>query len=266
MIQAITDTQKDLVISYINNNYPKCLYLYLDILKYSIDKGEINAWIIYEGQNIQAVMLKYHTALHIYTDAPTFEARNIINLVLEQSPSIICAEPLIIKSLEPHLKSKGYISEYGYIGRFNRITTSTNDENIMLATYNDIPEIADLLLNDEDIGASYTKKDLENQIRERMETNFTRSYISRENDKIVCHFGTGAEINKICTINYLVTRKEYRGKGYATRITNFICSKLKGEGYEIFSVYYPENSRKLHHKAGFTDYCRFGKLFLNKNK
>ena len=131
----------------------------------------------------------------------------------------------------------------------------------MRADSNDIIEIAKLLYEDDDIGASYTMDDLVKQINERLSDNYVRSYVIKSDNHVVAHLGTGAEIHNICTISYVITSKDYRGRGLSSALFSFACKELSSEGKEIYSVYYPENSRRLHHKMGFIDYCEIGKLF-----
>ena len=96
-----------------------------------------------------------------------------------------------------------------------------------------------------------------------MKDGFTRSYVIRDNGKVVAHLGTGAEIDNLCTISYVITDPNYRGRGLSTSLFAYACNQLKSEGRDIYSVYYPEYSRRLHHKMGFVDCCAFGKLFRN---
>lgn len=44
MVRQIGDNQKDIILNYVGLNYPECLYLYMDIKQYSIDKREISVW------------------------------------------------------------------------------------------------------------------------------------------------------------------------------------------------------------------------------
>ena len=132
-----------------------------------------------------------------------------------------------------------------------------------MANNDDIKEIAKLLYEDDDIGSSYTMEDLVKQIEERIESGFVRSYVIKEDNHVVAHLGTGAEVDKLCTISYVITNPEYRGRGLSSSLFSYACNQLNSEGKEIYSVYYPENSRRLHHKMGFVDCCDFGKLFRN---
>lgn len=262
MIVKCTNSDKHIIEEYIDKRYPECLYLYLDLKQYGVDSEYTSCWALKNGTNIEAIMLLYHTAMHLFSAYNNFNVHEILEFVKEHNPSIICASKKTIEKIDSELINCGYISEYGHIGKFSNIEKKSNVIP-QQAVLEDIDEIARLLYEDDDIGSSYSFDDLKAQIKERLEENFVRSYVIKDKGHVVCHVGTGAEIDNVCTIAYCITDIKYRGKGLFSSLLSFACEELTKENKEIYSVYYPENSRKLHHKIGFVDYCECGKLFKN---
>lgn len=265
MIRLAKENDIKNVLEYIGKEYYKCLYLYQDLNKYGIDSEYAKLYIQEESSIYKSVALKYHSALHIYSKKCDFDATEIADFVKEVRPTIICAEMEIVTALKDQLSSLSYISEFGHIGEMKNPKTITYNQHIERATLRDIDSIAELLYEDDDIGASYSLEDLKNQIRERLTSGFARSYVIKKDGKVICHAGTGAEIAGVATFAYLITEKDHRGHGLASQIVNYTCEELLKDGYKIYSVYYPENSRRLHHKLGFEDVCDFGKLYLNQH-
>ncbi len=251
------------ILSYIGDEYYKCLYLYIDMQQYGCLSEFTKTWLQEDKGKITAVMLAYHSAMHIYSRQLNFDVQELMEFLLEKNPSIICASAELIKLLEPQMSSYGFISEYGHIGKFIHCEPTSASCDIRLANKGDIKEIAKLLYDDDDIGSSYTMDDLVKQIEERIESGFVRSYVIKDDDHVIAHLGTGAEVDKLCTISYVITAPDYRGRGLSSSLFSYACNILKSEGKEIFSIYYPENSRHLHHKMGFVDCCDFGKLYRN---
>lgn len=260
MLECNSENQNE-ILSYIDDEYYKCLYLYIDIQQYGCSSDFTKTWIQEDNGEITAVMLAYHSALHVYSKDMNFDATELSDFISEQNPSIICASAELIKVLEPFLTQKGFISEFGHIGKYIQNEFSFVSCNISLAAKDDIKEIAQLLYEDDDIGSSYTMEDLVKQIEERISDGFVRSFVVKEDNHVIAHLGTGAEIDKLCTISYVITAPEYRGRGISSSLFKYACEQLTSEGKEIYSVYYPENSRRLHHKMGFVDCCEFGKLY-----
>lgn len=265
MIREANNNDFNKVLKYIGKEYYKCLYLYLDLNQYGTNSDFVTLYVQEHMGNYTSVALNYHTALHVYSKSCDFDVDEMVDLVENVKPTIICAEKRVIEILTPELSQKGYQSEIGHIGKMEYPKAIDYNVKIERAGLNDIDSIAELLYEDDDIGASYSIDDLKKQIYERLSSGFARSYIIKKDGKVVCHAGTGAEIAGVSTFAYLITDKDYRGQGLATIMVNYTCNELLKEGFEIFSVYYPENSRRLHHKLGFVDVCDFGKLYLNNH-
>lgn len=263
MIIECDNQRKDEILSYIGKDYYKCLYLYIDMQQYGCSSKYTKTWTQKSNDSITAVLLSYHSALHVYSKDLNFEVSELSEFIIRKNPSIICASSEIIKLLEPQMCCNGFVSEFGHIGKYTENKPSPIKYEIRLACKDDIYEIAKLLYNDVDIGSSYNLQDLINQIEERMKSGFVRSYVIKEERHVIAHLGTGAEIENLSTISYVITAPQYRGRGLSSSLFSYACKQLAAEGREIYSVYYPENSRRLHHKMGFTDCCEFGKLFRN---
>lgn len=263
MIVKCNNNKIQEIVDYIGKEYGKCLYLYIDLIKYGCNSEFTNVWKDVDGNRIRMVMLAYHSALHLYSQNLDFNVDEIVRFIRDMNPSIICASKPLIERIESSLSNDGYISEFGHIGKRTSSPQMKEKHQVELAKEEDVDQIARLLYEDDDIGASYTYDDLVAQINERLSQGFVRSFVIRQDNKIVAHLGTGAEIQNLCTINYVITDLDYRGKGLSSSLFSYACQQLESEGKEIFSVYYPENSRRLHHKMGFEDFCEFGKLYKN---
>lgn len=261
MIIELNQYHQKTVVDYIGSEYYKCLYLYIDMQQYGCSSEFTKTWLQEDNGEITAVMLAYHSAMHVYSKQLNFDVQELTEFLLEKNPTIICACAELVKLLEAQMSSNGFLSEYGHIGKFVHYKPYAAKYDIGLANKEDIKKIAKLLYDDDDIGSSYTMEDLVKQIEERIESGFVRSYVIKENNHVVAHLGTGAETDNLCTISYVITAPEYRGKGLSSSLFFYACEKLTAEGKEIYSVYYPENSRRLHHKMGFDDCCEFGKLY-----
>lgn len=258
IIKCVTQNDVKIVIDYIGNDYQESLYLYLDAKKYGIKNQNVMCWLQqYEGK-ITAVILMYHTGMHIYSREKVFNAEEIVDLINVRKPSMICAEATIIKKLSQNLKE--YKMELGYVARF-----FGNEENVYIdaikhACPSDYKEMAKMLISDE-IGNSYSLDELEKQIAERIEDGYSRSYCMFVGEKMVAQASTGAEESGIATIAYVITEQTSRGKGYGGVIVKYLCNELVKEGLEVYLIYYSEKAGRLYLKNGFENVCEYGKLY-----
>jgi N-acetylglutamate synthase-like GNAT family acetyltransferase len=263
MISQCNNSQQEALLNYIGEDYPKCLYLYLDVIKYGCLSDTTRTWIQTRDGVITSVVLSYHTALHVFSRISDFDVTEICELVKVVKPTMVNATAETIRKIEPELSKLGFRSEFGHIGEWMGSADRIEDDEVSIAKEKDIPEVARLLYEDENIGASYIFEDLLKQMQDRINEGYVRSYVLHKNNEVAAHVGTGAEIKNVCTIAYSITSPKYRGQGLAGRLYNYSCSQLKSEGKRIFSVYYPESARVFHHKVGFVDICKCGKLYLN---
>lgn len=263
MIRICNNEQLPEILGYIGEDYPKCLYLYLDAIKYGCSSDTTRTWTQTINGQLTAVILAYHTALHVFSKNNHLDVEEICELVKEVKPTMVNAMAETIRKIEPELSKLGFRSEFGHIGEWMGSADMIEDDEVSIAKEKDIPEVARLLYEDENIGASYIFEDLLKQMQDRLNEGYVRSYVLHKNNEVAAHVGTGAEIKNVCTIAYSITSPKYRGQGLAGRLYNYSCSRLKSEGKRIFSVYYPESARVFHHKMGFVDICKCGKLYLN---
>ena len=262
MIVKCDNSWKERIEEFIGNDYPACLYLYLDFKKYGFEVDYVTIWVqIDKDEHINCVILKYHTGMHIYSKILNFEVDEVIKLIKEESPDMICGRGDIIKFLAQEEEMTGYESEFGYIGQCEHVESFPPRYSTEKAEKSDFPQIVQLLYYDEGIGASYDLEELGNQMYERNSQGFVRNYIIRKQGEPVCHVCTGAEFGNIAIVSGVVTDLAVRGKGYASSLLSYICKELLEEGKDVYTVYYTNEARNLHHKVGFIDYCAFGKLF-----
>lgn len=250
---------------FIGNDYPACLYLFLDYKEYGFEVDYVTIWVqIDRDEQISCVLLKYHTGMHIYSKTLQFNADEIIQLFKEESPDMICGRGDIINYLAQKDEMSAYESEYGYIGRceYVKVPSSCCVEK---AEKSDFPKIAQLLYMDEGIGASYDLEELGNQMFQRNSQGFVRNYILKKQGEPICHVCTGAEFGHLAIVSGVVTHHASRGVGYASSLLSYLCKELLEEGKEVYTVYYTKEARNLHHKIGFVDYCNYGKLYIKNH-
>lgn len=262
MIKQCNEHEKQVILDYIGNDYHRCLYLYLDIIKYGCSSDMTRTWIQLLHGEVSAVILAYHTAFHIFSKKNNYDPREIDDLVSYVKPTIINGAADTIKKLEPYVSNNSYHLSIGHIGEWMGKTYEI-DCSVVEASCSDILEVARLLYENEDIGASYLFDDLLKQMQERLEQGFVHSYVVHRDQKVASHLGTGAEVDGVCTIAYGITAPQYRGQGIASILFKHVCSIMKKSGKRVFSVYYSDNARKFHQKVGFVDVCEFGKLYRN---
>ena len=247
---------------YINGNYNRCLYLYLDFIKYGSDSNKVKIYYQLCDNKITCIMLNYYTALHIYSnsieDCDFIEIANFIN---KNEYLGIFGEKELIYNISKYLPK--YESEYGFV-RKNTYDSNEYDDDVEIATLDDFDEIVDLILLDDDIASSYDKDVLLAQLKERYIDSFGRNYIIRKDGKIVAHICTNGEINEFACLGLVIVHPKYRKNGFAKNIVSKMAYDLLKENKELFLINYTDVSSQLYEKLGFEISCEWGKLNLKR--
>lgn len=260
MFKRVEKKDIQLIEEYIGTDYDKCLYLYLDFIKYGLDNENLRFWLDMEDDEIKCVILKYYSGMHVFSKNRDCDFDEIKKLIIAETPSVICAEKFLIETLSDILKEKEYATEYGWVRVLSKHYECENSDVELASEDNDFVEISKLIKNDH-MGEFYDLDELISQIKERDEDNFGRNYIIRDGDKIISNASTNAELENIAVLSNVITDKPYRGKGLATRVCSKLCNDLIDEGKKVYLINYTDESTGLYDKLGFEISCEIGKLF-----
>ena len=266
MIVIANNENKEEIINYIGDEYNKSPYLYIDFKKYGFKNNNVTIYIQRQSNKskIQCIVLCYHTGMHIFSKKLDFNVEELLELINEKKPSIICAEKKVIKALEKNLIN--YSSKIGSVRELKKINVVNPIGEVEKAKIGDLKEVARLLNEDEDLGKSYNNDELYNQLVERNIEGFSRNYVIRKDNKVVAHAATGGENEKVAIITGVITNPKYRGMGYASTVMSKLCADLLSEGKKVFLINYTDESTRLYNKIGFEQSIEFGKLVLKKIK
>lgn len=261
MIKCGSD-QKQATLDYIGNDYGKCLYLYVDLLKYGLENENVHLWQQKdENGNICLIMLQYYTGVHLYSKDGYFDVQDVVDELNRIKPSMICGMETTIKQVESYID--GYEMETGLVGRLEAL----NDYSVKDCIRADISELAELagvLAEDEALGKPYGYDLLYKQLYERYTEKFGRNYIYRNNGKIIATASTYAEMNKVAVISGVFVAPEWRGKGLSKKILSAICKELWSQNFDVYSYYYIESAHRMHKSVGFGDLGNWAKLVRMK--
>lgn len=260
MLKRVEQSDVPLVKEYIGTEYNKCLYLYLDFVKYGLDNPNLKFWLDMENAKIKGIILKYYSGMHIFSKDKDCDYDEIKQLIIEEFPSVICAEKFLIENLSLLLKESEYLSEYGWVRVLSKHFNIENS-NVELAREEDFESISKLIKNDP-MGEFYDLDELICQIKERDDDNFGRNYVIKEGNKIISNASTNAELEKIAVLSNVITDKAYRGQGFATKVCSKLCNDLIDEGKKVYLINYTDESTGLYDKLGFEVSCEIGKLYL----
>lgn len=255
------DTQR--ILDYVRPHVSECMYLYIDIKKYGVEDEFLKAWVDEKDGELSLAIMKYHTGIVLYTDDENWDAQAVADLIVEENVNSVTARKELIEKLHEILADK-YDDEYGLVYILSKLPVVDIDAEIEVAKPEDTLEIAYLVTMDEGIGAHYEIEDFANQLKERMLTNFGRSYIIRKDGKIIGHIASYAECDGFATISGLIVHPDYRTGLYGAALEEKIMSDLIAEGFTVYSTVVTKLRKQLLKATGNELAAEYGKL-VKKN-
>lgn len=261
MIIKYKDSNKNELLEYIGKDYGKCLYVYIDLVKYNLDDNDdFDAWAQKNDRGeIVAVITEYYKGIQVYSKHQEFEPKEIAEFILEKDSRNIFAIKETIDMLKPYMP--GFDEEIGTVGQIKELKVEPN-KDAYSAGVDELSEIAKVVAEDENIGKPYGYDSLYKQYKERKEEHMGRNFVLRDKDtnEIVCHAGTYAELPELAVVGGVISSPAMRGKGCATGVTAALSKELLEEGKDVFSFYYIPPATKMHVKCGFEKIGDWAKL------
>lgn len=265
MITKCTKADEKRILQYIRGDYPSCLYLYLDLLKYGLESDSTDVYVQTEGEDIQALLLKYYSCLHVFSRENSFNAKELATFFTNNRFTMLYCTAETAKQVymafSPEIKKKAVITK-GWVAQIERVDREPRGLAVP-ALKQDFDQIIRMIYEDEDIGRSYKLDELAKQLEERNQEGYARNLVIRQDGQVIAHACTNAELKGIAVVAELLVKEGYRKRGYASEIWRTICSQLLSEGKEVYSFYYSEESRKLHKHIGFNEVCEWAKVVIS---
>lgn len=247
------------IFDYIGKDYGKCAYLYIDLRKYGFDNPNISVWKSQNGNDINAVILKYYSGMHVFSRNNDFSPNEIAELIMEEKPTLVCGMKETLDRIKDYVE-ECYVPELGKVLRLENYSNIYNPA-VRFATREELREIVELLITDENMGGPYTFDELYDQFCQRFDEGFGRNWARWDEKGVVTHCATYAELDDIAVISGGIVREDYRGKGEYPGQLGAMCKTLYEEGKEVISYYYG-GAKTAHKVVGFEILGEWEKLVL----
>lgn len=261
MLRLIKESEVDEVLKFLKPDIPNCIYMYTDIFMYRLNNPNMKVWVQKEKTENQFVLIvmKYHDSFQLYSRSDRWDIDGVCELIDQYDVQMVNGSVDMIKKLYERYEGK-YRYSSGTIFRLNSCESFESEEKPEIATIEDVPEIAELLSQDEYYRDSYTKEELENQLAERINTGMGRSCIIRKDGKIVAHCASFTEADGIAVSAGTIAHKDYRGHKLGLIVENYMNRHMNDEGFQWFGFILEEERVKKFLEMGNEIVATYGKL------
>ena len=245
LIKVNDEKTKSKLLDYIGEDFKKVPYLYLDLEKYGLGNDNVETWYYNYNDDVKCIFLRYFNCLHIYTKNLNDNIENLIdNVINNLKPHTI----ITIDKVGLYLENKLF-DKYKMI--INKVLDGTNVlpngiyYKVEEACRNDLSEVANLFLKSEHFQTIYTKDILLKQLESRYDSKFGRTFIVRDNEKIVGSISTYGENKKFAILSGFIIDETFKKPGLAVSLAKWVSKVLGEEGKRSISINSFDNERSI---------------------
>lgn len=245
------------ILEYLRGGLQDCVYLYIDVINYGIASDNMKVWFAEEDGAIKLVVMKYYDSFQIYSKSDECDVPAVKELLKQYPVAMVSGKKTMIEQLATVCPD--YESTYGVVFVMDKYRKINSPVEIIRATESDAREIAELICSDDEIGGHYTVDNLTAQLEERICTKTGRSYIIRQDGKIVAHSATYAEAEGIAVVGGTIIDETYRDKNYYILLSNYMLQELYEESKVAYTFSLSDKMIQYHSRM-HTKCGEYGKL------
>lgn len=250
------------MIDFIRPDVANCLYIYINLRVYGTEYPHMPVWVEETDGQIRMVALCYYdTALRIYCrpedDHAFARARELVETVGHR---LVFTTYSMAQRLAEAFPGR-YRLEKGMIMReekYRKFDFSLVEQ----AKPEDAAEIAALICGDPFYSGQYQQEKLAAELAERMRAGTGRSFIIRQDGRIVVHSAITAEVDDIAMVSLFICHKDYRNRFLGETVENYIIYTLQKEGKVLHGLMLEERRIQMLERMHNSKVALQGKLTL----
>lgn len=231
-MKKLEEKDFDRILNYLREHKTECIYLTIDLEKYGTKSPQVDFWYNETDGEPDTVLMKYYDSFQIFSANPNWNVEEAAEWIAQYEVTTICGKESMIRALSEKLSD--YTPAYGVVVKQDTFREFRQFENIRSALPEDAMEIARLMCLDEEFDENYKLEVLAEQLADRMKEGVGRSYVMREDGRIVAHVSVFAENSDMAVVSGLIVAPEYAGKFYGMIIYEYVKMQLMQEGKTVY--------------------------------
>jgi uncharacterized protein len=238
MIRLLTDTDKKIILEYLDRNEIETSFLYANVMEFGVDNRKdirrcADYYGFFHGEALKGILPFYNLGSCI----PHYEVEEAVplfaGLMKEKNFEFLIGMHKVIKPLYEAVKDYKEIQSYdesSYFINKNFISFTSDGVNFINANKASSEEAVDFIMEARVYGfkQTATREDIKKSLIQRGEEE---EYIIAEKDgKMVAQACVQTYTPKIHQIGGVYTAEKERGKGYCKTVVSEICRRIIAKG------------------------------------
>ena len=233
--------------------------------KYGLEKDFLEVWLYFNENetSVLAVIMRYFNSLYIYSGGCISDTEEIGSFISFIGADIISGKLDILSDIALHLENM-VLEPYCHmvLGDGSRLECCGEVQRV---TLDDCRELSFLIYSVPEFARFYhSRLEIEQGMRKRLELGICRYFVIRTDGKIVSQAYTTTESSQYATIGGVVTLKEYRNRGFASKIVSGICKDILRD-HKIPNLFYNnKEAGRVYKHLGFSEAGEYAMLLSEK--
>lgn len=249
----------DSLMEFLKQDIPNCLYIYADLVSLGLDSPNLIFWIEENGSDIKNVVMQYYNSLQLYGKFDDDDFKWIVQKMKSENLDRVRGKDTDVKRMKEYLPT-GFSDHYGVIFSFDNSTEIDYKDVVIEATADDADAIADLILMDKKLSGGYTKEELVDQLTDRISNKTGRSFIIKEDDRVIGHICFMIETDLFCVTSWIIVHPDCRNFKYALQLQHATFEITKKENKDHY--FFIDNPRraKMFEVTGNAIVAKYGNI------
>lgn len=247
------------VLEYLEAYIQECVYLYIDIKVYGIGHQNVDVWINREDGKINTVVMKYFDSFQIFSAYDEWDVKGTVELLRKYKVTTVSGKKSMIQQLSEYFKET-YSVAYGVVIEEDKYREFKQFELIEEACVKDTSEIAKLMCTDAEFASNYEISNLAEQLADRIQTGLGKSYIVRQEGKIVAHVAVFAQTDTVAVESGLIVDELVKKNMYGMILHEYVKKVLINEGKRVFAFRIKDNMLRCTSVAKVGVCSEYGKM------
>ena len=261
-MRQLTERDRDAILEYVGVEPEANIFFIGDVESFGVDSAAVSIWAGGQGAHWDSLVLRYTNDYVVYSRNADYGAGEVSSFLKTQNVGMISGKYELVARLKPYFPERRLRSMF--LTKCEAVKEGFDVPDgceLRTLTVGDAETLADLLLGIDEFSASY--HDRETTVR-KLRTSLgcgstcCGAYID---GALVACAQAAAENSKSAMVVGVATRRDVRGRGYASAVVSALCRESFRKGKQFLCLFYDNPAAgRIYNRIGFEPFGKYALL------
>lgn len=264
-MRLLQESDRAALTEYIQREPEMNLFLIGDMENYGVNSEVVNFYVHEQWGRWDFVILRFYQFFILYSPYEDYNAEEAVLFLKNQTPECISGKTSLLQKIAPMFPQwKLQSTLLSRCGEVERSFASPKELALRVLTPQDAPEAIDLLCSIKEFEGTYGKNEKSvhmKRMQEEMAQGGKLVMGGYVDGRLAAIAETSAENSQSAMIVGVATKKELRGRGYASAVVSALCTDCFQRGKKFLCLFYDNpNAGRIYNRIGFREIGEYGIL------